>query len=767
MAKGVAHAGKGKSLSTGNAIENERLEWDEKSYRRKNVNPINNYDWSRHGLNFEVVRGEIKPLGSQEIHLYDRYKNVLKNLDFKEYKAGASNQQNTYVELILSGSTELMQKLAFGDQQVNYERNPETWHNWNVTRREAIEKWAIDSYNFVCEMYGKDNVVGFEVHLDETAPHAHVNIVPVALMKQRGNVGGYVKIDADGNDVRYTKGKHVGELVKLSQGKYEALSDEKKKQYRPAVRSLVRTISFASFFGSTTKERSEKMSELHDKYFEKVGSKWGLDRGDVWKLLDEEERRKRKRHTKQQAHDLKVAEEEKKRIIDETRIAENDLKAAKANLEEWSALKIDEITVEYSGLQDLILGDDTFEGLLSKTMDDLVVIATTPKPMFTSEKEWKKQQEEKIKEVITSLESKLFGRNGVGYAQKVAINQLCQNLYTEAKGKVAGTIIENDELKKKVEKLENNNTELNTQLTTTKREKNRLNEELSEEQAITGILTNKLQKSNFAVNENGGFITWNSGSKKGQRLTNQEYIKWLKDQFDAKKKELENEKRERLEEREKLKIERAKEKEEMINERNTHRRHIKEFRELLIALLHLDLKKIIGIIIKHWKAELKEFARDAMNDIKDILFEGNPEIDERKLYVSDAFVWAKIFASLDEDRTWQRDDSILKSLKVDAMRIADGTWRAYHERPVLLAAAADTVVKVFNEPRWRQFTEQEAKVIESFIHCDGGDRDELFNEVWNKAKPRLNCDLNTARVIFNEMKIGLYTMANGEGLNMS
>ena len=315
MAKGVAHAGKGKSLSAGNAIENERLE------------SINNYDWSRHALNFEVINGEIKPLGSQEVHLYDRYQNVLKNIDFKEYKAGASNQQNAYVELILSGSTELMQQLAFGSQEVNYERNPSTWHNWNVTREKAIEQWAVDSYNFACKMYGKENVIGFEVHLDETEPHAHVNIVPVAMMKQRGNVGGYVKIDADGNDVRYTKGKHIGELVKLPQGKYDALPEDKKRQYRPAVRGMVRTISFATFFGSTKKERSEKMSELHDKYYEHVGSKWGLERGDVWKLLDPEERQKRKRLTKQQAHEKKMAEEAKAKAQKEAKEA-NEIRDA-------------------------------------------------------------------------------------------------------------------------------------------------------------------------------------------------------------------------------------------------------------------------------------------------------------------------------------------------------------------------------------------------------------------------------------------------------
>ena len=60
------------------------------------------------------------------VSLYSRYKNLVKNLDFKEFKAGATNQQHTYVELILSGSTEKMQQIAFGNQQVNYERNPKT-----------------------------------------------------------------------------------------------------------------------------------------------------------------------------------------------------------------------------------------------------------------------------------------------------------------------------------------------------------------------------------------------------------------------------------------------------------------------------------------------------------------------------------------------------------------------------------------------------------------------------------------------------------------
>ena len=307
MAKCVVHVGKDKGLSAGNAMENERRGWDEESYRRKNENPINNYDWSRHLLNFEIVDGKIVPLGIQKDSLYERYQKVLTDLGYKEYKAGATNKQNSYVEIIVSGDTAVMQRLAFGNQAVNYDRNPEVWKNWNIRRYGGIERWAFDTYNFFCRRYGKENIIGFEVHLDETAPHAHVNIVPTALMKQRGNVGGYVKVDADGKPVTYKKGKHVGEVIKLSKSKFEPLSDEKKNEYRPAERGTVRTISYATHFGDSKAERSQKLSELHDEYFAQVGVKYGLERGDVWANLSPEDRRQRRHKTKEDAFREKEA----------------------------------------------------------------------------------------------------------------------------------------------------------------------------------------------------------------------------------------------------------------------------------------------------------------------------------------------------------------------------------------------------------------------------------------------------------------------------
>ena len=51
----------------------------------------------------------------------------------------------------------------------------------------------------------------------------------------------------------------------------------------------------------------------------------------------------------------------------------------------------------------------------------------------------------------------------------------------------------------------------------------------------------------------------------------------------------------------------------------------------------------------------------------------------RRTYVSDAFVWARVFADLEMDEQWKPDYTKLDSLQEDAMRIADGTWEAYRE----------------------------------------------------------------------------------------
>jgi len=41
------------------------------------------------------------------------------------------------------------------------------------------KKFFEDSYKFVCDKYGKQNIISATVHLDERTPHLHVNFVPI------------------------------------------------------------------------------------------------------------------------------------------------------------------------------------------------------------------------------------------------------------------------------------------------------------------------------------------------------------------------------------------------------------------------------------------------------------------------------------------------------------------------------------------------------------------------------------------------------------
>lgn len=915
--KGVAHAGKSVGMSSGEADENERkkndkkekgkkMAWDEQTYRAKNRKPFNNYDWSRARLNFEVTRGadgkpKVIPLGSQPMTLYKRYQKLLQDIGYKQYKTGASNQQLTYVGLILSGSTERMQKIAFGDQTVDYERNPDQWKNWNVTRTEAIEEWALDVYKFVCEKYGEENIIGFEVHLDETEPHVHCNIVPTAIMQQRGQVGGYIKIDKDGNDVRYAKGKHVGELVKLNKAKYDKLSDEKKKEYRPNVRGTVRTISYATHFGSTNRERSEKMSQLHTDFYEKVGKKWGFERGDVWADLSEEERRKRRRRTKEEAYlekeakkakekavkeqaDAEAKASEQKAIVDnnaktikeqdaiidnnkqeiqrnrttllnqqiiigrkgeelqkmsaetaqakkDTEIAkevsrqaeskaneqkmvvaaneetisrqkeeiennsgyigyqddiikQNDstiekqqstlaeaqekhdslvqeaeqatekLSTANKELEKWGAVVFDEKLIEYPSLTTMTTADGiTFRQLLDSKVQALVDVLNTPIGVTERHKNWKTDRLLEAKAIVTELEEALFGADGIDKAHKNAILQLGKDLYKEAKSMIIQTIKENVRLKKENQDLKDRNQTLGRENSQLKQENKQLRFDKDVDKTANNLLEEELKKEKMAFAKNGNPITWTSGSRKGQQLTKKEYIEYLEVRFEKKEKELKEEK-----------IAREQERQENKNEWVAHKRHMRELKNLIWATLTLDLRKVVKIIIDHWKAELKDFKRDIFNELKSLIFGAASTVDERKIYVSKAFVWAQVYAELETDETWKPVSAKLEPLKQDAVRIADGTWEKYHGNQKLEDAAVQAVASLANSPNPKHYDESDIEAVHKYLKTVPDDeRDAAIGRLRDRADDEY--DIKYTSWLDNVIKkIEHNTLGNGYGL---
>lgn len=226
--------------------ENQR-DWTKERYESKNKDSGNHYDWSRKDLNFEVSSKGISPL-SADIPLHLRLQRRLVELGFKSYKDGAANNPNSCVDVVFSGDHDLMARLAFGDQDVAFDLSRDNSH---IRRMKEIEDWAMDVYKFSCEQWGEENIIGMEVHLDETTPHAHVLFVPVAERKKRGR----------------------------------SKADQK--------RETVTKVSYCGLFGDSKGQRSRYLSNLHTNFHQEVGSKYGFERGDVIDELPEEEKRER------------------------------------------------------------------------------------------------------------------------------------------------------------------------------------------------------------------------------------------------------------------------------------------------------------------------------------------------------------------------------------------------------------------------------------------------------------------------------------------
>ena len=75
-----------KSFSAAEGYEPDRRGWDENTYRLKNQDTNNHYDFSRKHLNFEINgKGEIVPLGSNPVPLHERLQKRLDELSFKPY----------------------------------------------------------------------------------------------------------------------------------------------------------------------------------------------------------------------------------------------------------------------------------------------------------------------------------------------------------------------------------------------------------------------------------------------------------------------------------------------------------------------------------------------------------------------------------------------------------------------------------------------------------------------------------------------------------
>jgi len=141
MSYGIVRVQKMSSGSVKGIEIHDRREKDGISHTNKDI------DWERTKLNYDLHP-------SQNENFYKTIKQRINELDLKK--------------AVRKDAVVMAQVLVTSDHSFFNRLTP--------SRQEQFFK---DSYNFLAERYGKENIISSTVHLDEMTPHMHFNFVPV------------------------------------------------------------------------------------------------------------------------------------------------------------------------------------------------------------------------------------------------------------------------------------------------------------------------------------------------------------------------------------------------------------------------------------------------------------------------------------------------------------------------------------------------------------------------------------------------------------
>lgn len=414
-----------KSFSSQVGNEAERRGWDEKRYQLKNadIDKNNHYNYSRKRLNFEIVKGgKIVPLGSQSVPLHERLQHRLDELGFKPYMDAkrpdqvSRNSPNCTVGIIFSGDHDVLNRLAFGEQKLNTS-DPNADHS-KVVLQKGIYDWALDTYRFACEKWGEENVIGFDVHCDETSIHAHVQTVPVEQVRKRGRIGS-----------KYIHKDNPEKI--LSTKEWRALPKEERDNYTKseAAKGVVERVSYAKVWGERAKDKSQYLSQLHTDYYNKVGHKYGLARGFSYDELSEEEKRGRK-------HKNKVVLE-----------AERQAKVALDKVEKYAVLAtIDkkELTIPFLNIK----------APVQEAMNAVKKELAIPIPTIIGQKVWR---EERVTNINAAIKALVAAINAERDKQNEGVRKSVNKTYTYYMQNLNKQIEENKSLRAENDALKTEN----------------------------------------------------------------------------------------------------------------------------------------------------------------------------------------------------------------------------------------------------------------------------------------------------------------------
>ena len=452
-----------KSFSAAEGYEPERRGWDENTYRLKNQDTNNHYDFSRNHLNFEINgKGEIVSLGSNPMPLHERLQKRLDKLGFKPYKdkdnplGNSDNSPNCTVGIIVSGDHRVLTRLAFGDQDVDFTLQRSNAH---VVLKQGIKDWAMDTYHWACDRWGAENIIGFDVHLDETTPHIQIQTIPVAKTKARGRASvKYVHKDDKSKLLSHKEWKKLPEEIRGDFVRTEVERREKE------------CVSYARVWGEDKYAVGKTYYQMHTDYYNVVGHKYGLERGDDIAMLPVEEQRTRVHKSKavleaeRQAKDAIInakaekqqLEQQKDKLVGETQ----NIKSQKARLED-KVLQLEDYAAALDiKEEDLLVPILKTNPLVNKAWGAIKEEIDKPIPTF-GQKEWREERRKAIKAILTELQTELLNAKET---QKEEILKLGKSLYKKAMQDVRAIIEQGKQLQKENGRLTEENKVLKKQI---------------------------------------------------------------------------------------------------------------------------------------------------------------------------------------------------------------------------------------------------------------------------------------------------------------
>ena len=157
-----------------------------------------------HGLDVfgnPVVNHE-KPEKSLEERIYGRINEVGAKVRFDKQETSVERGHNSKESVICEGiifqvSHERSMELLAEDGMLD--ENGQIRKDRELPVDGKVYSLFIDTYRFVCERFGADNIVGAYIHLDEYTPHMHVFVVPVTMKESR--YAGKVRLDEHGKPI--------------------------------------------------------------------------------------------------------------------------------------------------------------------------------------------------------------------------------------------------------------------------------------------------------------------------------------------------------------------------------------------------------------------------------------------------------------------------------------------------------------------------------------------------------------------------------------